>query len=666
MRILLINKILQKFYRPFVIIWLLIFSLLMIGNTITLHLSTLDNKYSFYYVYSLGYFNKVNQQNIHLSEYKYVVNSIQLANNITINTNKTISTDNLMMQLTPHNKFIHLTSSTIPIAPKSISSLLICIVSMFLSVISLIITCGLLCIINMLFHIIRISIKNQIELNNHPSDKSIFSLNILLPLSAILIFIYMYLSHQIEMKLFFNSDELFLSHLFGDLNHGSHIRDWSLTQTPFFFPDYLVFALAYLISKNPYFTFLYYALFQLLYFYLLLYYLLKHFYLSRQALLVAGFTLFTSIICLVLFNPIYIFMVLSIYHFGTFLNIILLSILIINLLISRTSYNRFSLYLIFFSSVFISALSDEFIGVWFILPFLIACISHLKNKIFKEHRLLFVLFGMAIIAVLGAYSYNWLIPHLNRPNAELVNFTFAALTKRLFYLFIFIKTNFLILTAISICWIMLVLLYNKNVIKHTNDKSQLISIFNLSNIISFPLMISVIYCFPFMEYSWRYLIPMLFIPIIYLSIIIVSLANIVRWCIFIIGLFICLIFVNYQIYFAYYPDDMHCIDNALQYSSNINYGIGQYWNSNKFNLLTRSKVDIVPINGLTHQHYFFQDSIKHNYSAYDFAIVDNLQTNDKESINEHIISSPPNKLNYIVKCPQHKIYIYEPNGLILY
>ena len=47
-----------------------------------------------------------------------------------------------------------------------------------------------------------------------------------------------------------NADALYLNVLFENLSNGGRIVDWHLTPAPYFFPDYLVFSLPFILFEE--------------------------------------------------------------------------------------------------------------------------------------------------------------------------------------------------------------------------------------------------------------------------------------------------------------------------------------------------------------------------------------------------------------------------------
>ena len=72
-----------------------------------------------------------------------------------------------------------------------------------------------------------------------------------------------YISEPPAKNRLFDSDALYLPTLFSDIfaNNGQ-IKDWFLTPAPYFFPDYPIFFLVYLVGATPYSQIIAFALIQ--------------------------------------------------------------------------------------------------------------------------------------------------------------------------------------------------------------------------------------------------------------------------------------------------------------------------------------------------------------------------------------------------------------------
>ncbi len=83
---------------------------------------------------------------------------------------------------------------------------------------------------------------------------------------------WIYLTHGFQLTGFFTSDALYLPALMQDLiSDGGRYSDWNLTPSPYFFPDWPMFALSHVVTGgNVYFSVLVFALLQFTLTYLLL------------------------------------------------------------------------------------------------------------------------------------------------------------------------------------------------------------------------------------------------------------------------------------------------------------------------------------------------------------------------------------------------------------
>ncbi len=470
---------------------------------------------------------------------------------------------------------------------------------------------------------------------------------------------YVYLSNYLSMDIFFNSDELFLADFYKNIfNHSSiyrSISDWVYPQVPFLFPDYIIYFFAYIFSSSVYFAFFYYMIIQIILFYLLSYFVLQSIFCKRTAVFLSAIII---LLCsaFAIFNEVYSFIFLSIFHFGSFLNGLLILILLFYMIEKK---NTLILHIFLSIVIIASALSDEWVVVWFVLPYIFAILLIDKNYCSLNIKLLIIL-NLFLSAIVGVVSYQLIIPNPIRPNANLISLNIGNVVKKFVDLYGFIKQQSVISFVLGLFWIGVFFLYityrRKNL--PVSDKGWKINFCIQFSLMSVFFSILVIFSFSFMTFTWRYLIPLSFIPIF----IIVSFGfmlnkNNMLYAVFLGCPILLLILLNSCIglKFEYYPQDIECIDRVVTFN-NIDSGVGQYWDARRFNFLTKSAANIVPINGLTQKHYEFMDYKGHVKKDYEFAIVES-QLEQLYTVNQNILLSVPNNALKMFTCGDKLIYI---------
>ena len=502
-------------------------------------------------------------------------------------------------------------------------------------------------------------------------------IGVLLIVASIILFTQGYFSHYIDMNNFYNSDELFLLDLFNDLsNHGS-FANWYLTQTTFFFPDYIMFAVIYPVIKNPYYLFFSYACLQIIIFYLLLYALIAQITNRKSANYLSGVLTFFIVFGGIFFQSFYAITFLQITHFGAFLNELLLLVIVIKLYDNKhtTSRNKLFMFYVFMAMLFIAVVSDPMILIWFLMP--LAITLFLLRK--KHDKIPYI----KIIAVVGITCVAmWLFHTILHRNylafrfwPLLIFMDKIALLKKLMYVFFAVKENWRQLAIIIGVVLMLALLITKNFqlkqILNRNRVLKLLAYFYLCTVFTVFMMLIVITHF---VYEVRYILPIVFIS----SMIVVVFLQ----CLFprLILLVILGIFCTASIklarlpfYTAYYPPHVACIDSALT-KYNVRFGISGYFEARAYNYTTQVAGNIVPVNSpFSNQiktdvkSYLWEDTITHARNSYDFALVNTAENRaNKYDLDTKKILSQNKQYITSVDCPGYKLIIFAKDQLINY
>ena len=638
-------------------------------NLIQLDVASFNSKVTFKYVYQVN-FDLFDNRDLPpaptingLNEDKYLVDSLMIKSTtgktITkIKVNKTISRKNLLTSLIPHTKFITLQINPAnPILVNqgsySNSSYYILVASIIASLVEIVTFVIALNIIMRIKSLARLYVLNPRFL--HPYNSGIIIL-----LCGFIILIYAYFSQQLDMNLYYNSDELFLIDLFNNLSNGGKFSDWYLTQVPFFFPDYLLFAICYIITSNTYILFILYAMLQALVVFSLMYWLLRQFLRSNFAFVYSAMVVWSWILCAIFISYFSNFLQ-SIYHFGSFINLLLLltiSLKVINSDCSKLYKNKWS-YLLFIT-LLISTLSDEWIIIWYSAPFVIALLLTLKTQCYRQIKYLVMIGNIIFASWLGSNSYHWVIAHNEiRPHANLLTFNWGETLKKCFFFVQFAVHNIMLVIVVVIsCFLVWTFVYYNKLIRN-NFLLKLLMCFYL---ILTPLIILTLLSFPTLEFAPRYMLPVFFLTVIW-GILAISEFSYLLPATLLVSLLIFILSVSRnELKYDYYPPEIACVDQLLtQY--NMQSGVSQYWTARKFNYLTKTRANLVPINGITHQHYKFEDYDKHYRAAYDFAIIDLVQLELLYTLDERSIITKNSVPQIIKECGSYKVIIFKPGTL---
>lgn len=419
--------------------------------------------------------------------------------------------------------------------------------------------------------------------------------------------------NQTWMGLVFNSDILFIPDIFKDLSHGGHFRDWTIATTTMFFPDWLVYFLAYKLTNILYFQFLIVACVNLLLLYLIVRSIYSQFYRRKEALI---FSL-TSILIFLFFvtkalEP-YIFLTVLGQHVGGII-IGLVYIYLHLLLKEKDSHLK-----IFFILMIISGLmgaSDILFLVQFLMPVFVTYIIMYSKKFFNLKKLIFyslipllfsfISFLVTIKIFNNSKIFNLLaFSNLNASSIEVFKYKLEFFLKgfKVFSQFYW-PSMFYIVFYVSITFMTTFWFFNK---KYLNRKKLFFdqkNVFLALFIFSSTGITILSFIFFDKDLAIRHLEPVFYFPILIFFFIgsffnnyklIMKLFNQSAMFIMILFLFyfiFCLKKIN-TIKKIYYPYEVSCIDSALK--NYDHYGVANYWTARPFSLFSREKLHIIEV-----------------------------------------------------------------------
>lgn len=480
---------------------------------------------------------------------------------------------------------------------------------------------------------------------------------------------------------FFDSDTLYLHQLFIDIFILKHnLLTWHLTPAPYFFPDMLVFFIIEIFVHHKVFlAIIFYAIFQ----YLMLMFLAQKFAsVAFQGGRVTG--LIYSILLLVLLFLVfpeimpYYLAIMSVYHFGGFVNGLLLILFSINLI-----KNPKSIVNIIMLGV-ISALgvaSDMLFLMQFFVPAILAWVVffNYEDKGFK-------LVNKYILTLTIGVMVGVLIKHVITFNvlAEVMHISPLTYIKN-FMLIIKIHqknlSHHFIVESLSLTFYVVTLFQatssirkqNKNIIDYLRliiVISSLCTIFGLAmfnvipqwymiNIVFFP----IVFCWlPFASISYH---QYFFVAQYVLLAVIIMIATYVS------------ITSKHTWRYEYYPAVVQCVDlwinhYNLTHDEKIKYGLASYWYARVISSLSKNDLQISPVTRLLHEVDWISNpgSFKR---AYDFVVItypsevfSSYRTSEEFTIDENLIEEINKKPFTTFSCGNEAtVLIYGKNKLAL-
>ncbi|KTC78158.1 hypothetical protein [Legionella brunensis] len=484
-------------------------------------------------------------------------------------------------------------------------------------------------------------------------------------ISAITLLVVSFLAgHPAKIQLL-NADALYLPTLFSDVLHGDgHIADWYLTPAPYFFPDFLLFLLAYLLGKSIYLQIATYIAIQALLTFILIYFLIKQLY--KKECLFISILAFTILAWCALnaLEPLRL-MLISAHHYGVFM----MEILFFTLFISSkncksTKYKRYNTALLAVIAG-LCLLSDTLFIPQMLVPvyFLFVLINDVEDKKEDSHAKYLT---KSFPWFLGFFVFLLILEIIfNRHLGE--NFKAFYLLIHAFYintpiLFIFICSYYLFS---FVC--LTFLLKQKLFLNLNKELIYLITFCLLSTIISLAAVLFVRH-----NVAIRYLIPAFSWPIIAGTILFACfLKNKISYLSLPISLIVLYLMTSTVhdliqkngIAYDFYPNYVACIDNALA-EAEVKRGIAQYWDAKHLQGFSRYKIVLAQYVYNNHlKRYEHITSNKYFKSSYDFAIISKEAEDTPGKISQAQLISISGQPQKTIVCDNHILLIYNKGGL---
>lgn len=464
---------------------------------------------------------------------------------------------------------------------------------------------------------------------------------------------------------FDNSDALYLPVLFKDvLQDGGNFKSWYLTPAPYFFPDYGMYLLAYILGDRIYEQIIIFSLIQCLFVFGLIYVL------ARQAKAALPFEIASFItICLIWLaitvDQPYIFILLSAHHYGAFMSAILL-VYLWNLYQSKKRFSIFHLSIIC-ALTFVGGLSDNLFIVQAVVPFFLTCLLSyfIKNGIQLRKKLL-IFFYPLIFGILGSISYKWLVVYQTRYSVQLGFDQFFQNMQALALMAVSIvsKNYFLMIILVSYAGVSAYLFLRQIYGKQVTWASDQLHFLNLFSLISIGVTISSVAMVQQLPASERYLISAYSWPIILAGLFAATyLGSRIRLGVGIasiaLAIFLLIESANHLERLGYrgknYPIELACLDNALEYEG-LRNGIAQYWDAKALQAFSRLKLELAQHFGNLSEHRWIT-SARYFKDRYDFIILSANATDPYRFSREQIIAlnGPPARQ---YECGQRTLLIY--------
>lgn len=430
--------------------------------------------------------------------------------------------------------------------------------------------------------------------------------------------------HPIQ-KFLFNSDGLYLPTLFADLfQHGGKLKDWYLTPAPYIFPDYFLYAIAYVSSDGAFKQLLVFGLLQLTVMTVIVGLIaracVRDHGVSVAILMGTGM----AWLAMQLIEP-YLYVLISAYHYGAFLA----ALAFVALWLHREQKQYLHDWPLACMCIigFLGALSDTLFMVQTIAPFLLTCmLVRRQDRPFIRASLWP---GIVLaVALAGSLSYRWIVAYNTRyPNALGLN-NFALNLREMVQVFATEVQKLPILGVVLAIYIILSIVCIARVLAAKGflrlpRPLLLLLVFSFiaacGNLLAMLLTTNLVI-------TTRYMIPAMSWPLVVMTILVAHWSakrfTIIAFAgsfLFVFGAAVASFHAPRLQSVAAYPADVACIDQALSQTGS-RHGIAEYWDAKYIQSFSKHTLTIGQYMHDLSEHRWIT-STRYFRPTYDFAIV---------------------------------------------
>jgi len=487
-----------------------------------------------------------------------------------------------------------------------------------------------------------------------------------------------------DLKLYFNSDALYLPSLYRDLfiDHNS-LKGWHLNPSPNFFPDMAIYFFFMFISGNLIVSSFLFSIIQYIVILLSIPYLFRILIPQISRLFIALSVLLMTLFFFVTFfshDFSFTFYTLSnAYHTGIFTVGLICIILTLKYL---NNPSKTKLVLLFFICFF-SVLSDRLFIVLYSIPVCTIVIFLMKRQYVREVYRLLLVNVVALIASMAAFkfidsSHYVFIDQANSfMNFANIGASFKMLFRQLDEYLLGINFKSLIILLSLVSFTGTVILFFR---KTGKQAKYLFLRFYCLFLITYTLVVLFmpVLVGNFTGYdSIRYNIYVFYLLVINTGIVAAALLNgrmmkrSVRMTLTLITVLFslavtCIIVSEFsgkglKQFFNYYPKIVRCVDDAAQ-KDKLFYGVGGYWDAKYITLFSKKGVhiypvydDLTPCNHVTNENWYTDQRAIFNFIIQNH-VADSLKYRSRLSLDGERLNSGEAQL---IKVPPFR---YEVNG----
>lgn len=480
-----------------------------------------------------------------------------------------------------------------------------------------------------------------------------------------------YMAGHSAVEYLFNSDELYLPTVFSDvLAKGGHMADWFLPPAPYFFPDYPMYFLVYLLGPMPYSQIAIFTIVQSVMVFLAIWFLCRT--LLKPDALIKAISMSVTLIWLALSagKP-FSFLLSSASHYGIFItSIAFVALWLKHDNVSPRPHNN--LWLVLTSAIaFASALSDNLFLIQVIAPFVAtALLIDIANRDFSIKRKI-VLLTPAFFGVLGSFSYQFVVTHYTRYPTSL---GFGKIVVNLHDIYVIFNTAItasVVYSVLFFAYLGLIIHVACDLFRRPTARAypQTLAWLAMFSLMSQCAIVSAVTLITDLEVVERYFIAALSWPVI---VVVLFAGHYLQKRFFSPATLLCAAAVvslgwsTYQLASRnglserHYPASVACIDDVLEHAG-LNNGIGQYWDAKYLQTFSRLALNIAPHHGdlgempwITSKRYF--------KDRYDFAIISH-DAEPQFTLSADQLRRLNGEPRQIAECGTRSVYLYGKDNL---
>jgi hypothetical protein len=481
----------------------------------------------------------------------------------------------------------------------------------------------------------------------------------LLLLASIATVVISYLAGHSSQRFLFNSDILYLPTLFSDLASGGSIADWYLTPAPYFFPDFIIFYFAHNLGVDTYSRIIIFSVLQIALSFFAIWFLVRQIQPSR------AFVVSTTImIGLIWFSmksdePLTLLLA-SASHYGIFIAGITFVALWMQYKETGNASGKKALGFMMCMLALASIFSDGLFVIQILAPWVITnIIVYITNISFEEHKKKLLL-GSLLIVIFGTMCYK-IVRHYTRARFSLkIDFSRLNDVYTIFQqVFAFPAYKFVFIVYVGVIICICFALFKNRIIKLYPKWFLWLVLFSCVSACLTLAALMLPWDFP---PATRYLIPCFSFPLI---VIVLFFALHFRKKFAILSLFITIpvvvsmsvdsyeLVANNGLNSRYYPDEIACIDDALE-NTGLTNGIAGYWDAKSTQNFSRLNLEITQFVGDLEERRWIT-SKRYFKNSYDFAL---LSEEPRGKISSDALIELNGNPYRIAVCGSKSIYFY--------